>query len=114
MKALVKHFHSPDVDPPTGIVDDDAVLIDFFAGPADSPGAESFSVLVCTPRWVTSELVQGQVVDGRHRLFVERIDLDAVQRHIREYVAQLDEPTWIELTDKIGRLGKWEFEDYRE
>lgn len=28
-------------------------------------------------------------------------------------VGQSDEPTWRELADKIGRIGRWEFEDYR-
>ncbi|WP_115061397.1 Imm8 family immunity protein [Nocardia otitidiscaviarum] len=41
-------------------------------------------------------------------------DLDAVTQYLRGYIAGLDEPSWPELAAKLGRIGMWEFEDYRD
>ncbi|QIS06580.1 hypothetical protein F5X71_33590 [Nocardia brasiliensis] len=74
-------------------------------GPRYGPGEESFDILVCTADWLAAEAKRGVPVSGRHALIMERIDLDVVERYVRDFVAQFDEPTWGELAEKIGRLG---------
>jgi hypothetical protein len=52
-------------------------------------------------------------VVGRHFLFADVIDRPRVEEFIRDRLRRLEAPTWNELAQKIGRLGLWEFEDYR-
>jgi len=46
-------------------------------------------------------------------LIVESFDFDFVSQYLRNAIESLDEPTWERLANKIGRIGKWEFEDYQ-
>ncbi|TDP33080.1 immunity protein 8 of polymorphic toxin system [Nocardia ignorata] len=115
MKAELRAIGSPDTDIQTGILKDrDAIAIRFLAGPKGMAGEESFDLLVCTPRWIADQVGLTGLLHGRHKIIVDRIDLDAVSQYLRGYVAGLDEPTWPELAAKLGRIGMWEFEDYCE
>jgi hypothetical protein len=40
------------------------------------------------------------------------MDLSGIKSFLEGEVENLDEPTWPQLAAKIGRIGKWEFEDY--
>ena len=116
MKASVRTFHSPDVDLVThrpGDPGDVGVLIQILAGPSGGPGEESFDVLACTPRWLDRRLRDVGPIVGRHHLIVEEFDAPRIQEFLRVKVESLDAPTWSKLATKIGRIGRWEFEDYR-
>jgi hypothetical protein len=52
------------------------------------------------------------VLSGRHYLIMARIDVTVLQEFIRTAVEVVDESTWEELALKVGRIGRWEFEDY--
>lgn len=66
MRAAIKAFHSPDVDPDPDLDHftpaDDAdvgILVQLLVGPAGEQGEESFDVVVCTPRWLEREPTGG-------------------------------------------------------
>lgn len=113
MKARLLSLHSPDVDfsMASATARDDVVLVELMIGPADEIGEESFDILVCTPQWIERAVMNGPL-SGRHLVIVKEVDRDAIVQFVEAYLAELDEPTWGELAEKIGRLGKWEFEDY--
>ena len=117
MKARVVAIFSPDVDvashPPSDPADDGLALT-MYVGPEDGPGHESFDLVVCTPRWL-ERVVRDQdgPLVGRHYLIVEAMDLERVLAFLREQVETAQAPTWSELASIVGRLGRWEFEDYR-
>lgn len=116
MKARVRRFHSPDADLNRYVPDDPedvGLLVQIMAGPEDSQGEESFDVVVCTPRWLDRWVRADGPLIGRHHLIVERWDPPRVRLHLIEAVESLEAPTWPELAAKIGRVGKWEFEDYQ-
>lgn len=112
----MKRFHSPDAELQTYEPEDASdfgVLVQVMAGPADGPGEESFDVVVCTPRWLqrlTDE--QGPVI-CRHHLVVESWDWPRIRLFLTQEVETHEAPSWRDLAAKIGRLGKWEFEDYQ-
>lgn len=115
MRATVRRFHSPDVDLETFAPDDPSdveVLIQIMAGPTDGPGDESFDVLVCTPRRLMKRTHDRGPIVGRHYLVVHEWDWPRIRLLLTAKVEALEEPTWRELAVKIGRVGKWEFEDY--
>ena len=116
MRARILHFESLDVDLRTYVprdASDDGVWLRMFVGPTDGPGEESFDVLVCTPAWLQRVAAEQGPQIGRHHLIVSKMDMSLVEEFLRGRVEQLDEPAWEGLAEKIGRIGSWEFEDYR-
>jgi len=53
------------------------------------------------------------MIFGRHYLILFKFNYELMSQKIIDYVNNLDEETWDKLAQKIGRIGKWEFEDYR-
>ncbi|RIJ78089.1 hypothetical protein D1871_04165 [Nakamurella silvestris] len=114
MKAVIRSFISPDADL-DGELDPalDSLFFQMLVGPVDSDGEESFDLTVCTPAWLAEQTQASGIINGRHLLIVERIDFVAIKEYLAAEVAALDEDTWTDLATKIGRLGRWEFEDYQ-
>lgn len=116
MRAAIKRFHSPDVDLENYQPDDpfDAgALVQMMVGPAEGIGEESFDVVVCTPRWLSALVRDEGPVVGRHHLVVESWDWPRIRLFLAHEVESHEAPTWQDLAAKLGRIGRWEFEDYR-
>jgi hypothetical protein len=116
MRAELRRLHSPDVDDlatwtPPG--DGWAILVQVLAGPAGGPGEESFDLTLCTPAWLAERAARDGVVDGRHHLVVAGYDHGRLLAYLRRRVAACEGDDWDEVGAKLGRLGRWEFEDYR-
>lgn len=116
MKATVRALHSPDVDideyQPAD-PEDVHVLVQVMAGPSDGPGAESFDVLICTPGRITEMARANGPLLGRHMVLVDRFDAVQIRRFLVGVFEAEEAATWPELGERLGRIGKWEFEDYR-
>ena len=116
MRASVRRLDSPEVDLDAFEPDDPAnvgILVQIIVGPADAPGEESFDVLVCTPRWLDGWVREEGPLIGRHHLIVESYDAPRIKLYLTSAVEAEGATTWRELTQRIGRLGRWEFEDYQ-
>jgi hypothetical protein len=116
VRAVVRRFHSPDADLDRYVPDDPedvGLLVQLMVGPAGKPGEESFDLVVCTPRRLDRWVREDGPLIGRHHLVVERGDAARIRLFLTEAVESEEALTWPELATKIGRIGKWEFEDYR-
>lgn len=116
MLAELKRLHSPDVlDLPGWIPDTDdfAVLVQVLVAPQGSAGEESFDVIVCSPEWIARRAREERIFDGRHHLVVAQFDYQEFLQYIARYVSSCEGSSWREVATKLGRLGRWEFEDYR-
>jgi hypothetical protein len=116
MKATVRSIHSPDVDLESFLPEDPenvGVLIQMLVGPTEGPGEESFDVVVCTPGWLKSWIQLHGPTIGRHHLIVERYDFQEIRNHLTSIIEAEQGNTWQELALRVGRIGKWEFEDYQ-
>ena len=117
MRAKLKRLHSPDVSDLESFRPSDAedfcVLIQAMFGPENSEGEESFDFLLCTPQWLVRKMKEEAVLPGRHYLFIKQYDINAVKKYLVGYVGQCEGDTWNEIAQKLARIGKWEFEDYR-
>jgi hypothetical protein len=71
--------------------------------------------MVCTPEWFVAEHLPSptSIATGRHFIFVREFDYPALEKFVRDYCASCEGLTWAEVGEKVGRLGHWEFEDYR-
>lgn len=115
MKAELRYLHSPDVDDlkswtPLG---DFAILVQMMVGPHDGEGEESFDLTLCTPGWLATRVREDWIIDCRHHLVVDAYEYGRIERYLRERVGACEGSTWHEVGERLGRLGYWEFEDYR-
>ncbi len=116
MKAKLKSVHSPDIDNLSAYTPDDAdnfsFLLQVFVGPLGEEGEESFDIEVCTPKWLSDNYQLDDILIGRHLLIVFNYNYDRIINKIKSYVESCSGDRWDQLAEKIGRLGRWEFEDY--
>jgi Immunity protein 8 len=116
MRATLLRLHSPDVhDLSSWSPDGDfGILVQLLVGPVGGPGEESFDITLCTAGWLAARARKERIVDARHHVIVHAYDYDLVEQYLRARVAALEGSTWDEVAERLGRLGHWEFEDYRE
>jgi hypothetical protein len=65
------------------------------------------------PAALVEVLADQPVLMGRHWLFVAVFSPRVVEEFLRRRIEQIEGATWSEVAQKVGRLGLWEFEDYR-
>lgn len=116
MKASLRRLTSPDVSnlesyaPPQSEVF--GFLLQVFAGPEDGSGEETFSLTVCTPRWLEQQYEESAVVSGCHHLIVFRYDYARLLQVIASHLDSVEGESWLEVATKLSLFGKWEFQDY--
>ncbi len=117
MTAELKRLHSPDVYDLKGFVpeigDNFGFLLQAMIGPRGMEGEESFDMQVCTPRWLSEHHDRSDILIGRHHLIVFEYDYDRLVDLIAKLCGECSGETWQEIALRLGRIGKWEFEDYR-
>jgi len=111
---------SLDLDPEPSTLPGDpsefALLARMIVGPPDAPGEESFDVTVCSPEWLAKKCHEaGGIYNARHHLVVnvEDFDVRVLRAWLAARVQEVQAESWSEIGSRLGRLGYWEFEDYR-
>ena len=115
MKAALKHLHSPDVDfrdyrPEAA--DNFSFLLQAMIGPEGNDASESFDILVCSPRWLLENCHEPRW--GRHMLIVPKYDLTKIREIIEMHCSSCEGRDWDTIGELLSRIGRWEFEDYRQ
>ncbi len=90
-------------------------LARLYVGPADGEGEDSFDVTVCSPEWIAERCRVDGLFDARHHLVVDvdSFDQRSLRLWLEERVHSVSGNDWATVGAKLGRLGFWEFEDYR-
>lgn len=78
-------------------------------GEYNKPGRDTFDLEVCTPSWLVEECRITYAQVGRHRLLVDHFDPARITTFLRSYCNECAGDDW---SEKIGRIARWEFEDY--
>ena len=116
MRAELKRIHSPDVaDLETfrpAKDDDFGLLLQLVVAPKNGEGEESFDTMLCTPKWLIRNHQKSDIVFGRHHLIVFEYNYPEIQNELKRFVESVEADNWDEITTEIGRIGRWEFEDY--
>lgn len=84
---------------------------------AQLSGEDTFEFLVCTPRWLETQMVNKgnkEYEFGRHHLFLPRYDYALMRRVIEGLCEQATGPDWDTVATRLARYAHWEFEGYRE
>jgi hypothetical protein len=50
---------------------------------------------------------------GLHHVVVTALDYDALFKLVQAFCSRCEGATWREVGAKVGRLGRWEFDEYR-
>lgn len=112
----IRKFHSPEVDDLAGWQpadpDEFAVLLQVIGGPEGTIAEESFDTVVLTPTALARQAQEFGPVIGRHYLIVKSWHWPTIEGFIKRFAATCEGPSWDVVAEKMGRLGKWEFEDY--
>lgn len=118
MRAELKRIHSPDIENLADYYPDDPAsfcfLLQAIVAPLGEEGEESFDIEVCTPKWLSENYQENDIVIGQHLLIVFDYNYDRIFNKIKSYIENCNGDTWDKITQQIGRLGKWEFDDYSE
>jgi hypothetical protein len=118
MRAELKALHSPDVQDLENWQPTDperfGFLLQAMIGPFCGQGMESFDIQVCTPAWFGQNMLSDvDLRTGEHIIFMSRYDYRALVGFIERYCHRCEGETWRDVAQRLGRLGRWEFEDYR-
>lgn len=108
---------SPGNDDPSVFIPEEpdmfAFGLHFLAGADGEEGYDAFEVFVVSPKWLLLNSKE-DIFMGRHMLIMHKYHYQTLRKFIVSYVESCTGETWQEVAEKIGRLGKWEFEDYQE
>ena len=89
------------------------VLVRAMVGPRGGGGEESFDINVCTLQWLEEQIDREGFVFGTHRLFVKTYDTLQIKKLITKFIERYSGASWREVAEKISRIARWEFEDYK-
>ena len=117
MRAMIHSQFSPDLDDleHSTPVESDCFGIAIIAsiGSGDISGADQFTFVVCTPKWLAAQLEAQPYMLGRHYIIVPRYDWDTIKRALTDICAAAPGDDWESITAFLARYGHWEFEDYK-
>ena len=117
IKPTLKRLHSPDVfDLKKPLLDEGnpfCVLVQAMFGPENADGEESFDVMVCNQKWVEQKTAEGYF-SSRYHLVVTHFDITEIEAYLESSAKECVGESWDEVAKKLGKIGKWEFEDYVE
>ncbi len=117
MRAILKRLDlDPDPSTLTGDPAEFALIAHMIVGPSGTPGGESLDVTVCSPQWLAKKCDEvGGIYNARHHLVVnlENFEVRTLRAWLAARVQEVEAESWSEIGERLGRLGYWEFEDYR-
>lgn len=117
MRAEIKSYDSSDIEDFFTYQPEDPLVfafsLNFTIGPVGQTGADNFEVIVVTPDFLRSQYSGSNCYFLRHYLLVKEYNFSTILALMTTYVNSLDAASWEELVVKIGRVARWEFEDYR-
>jgi hypothetical protein len=118
MKAILKDIYSTDISIPLADFKPDdsenfGFLVRIIVEEEKHGGEESFDIMVCTPKWLISNHNKSDIIIGRHYLIVFEYNYLRIYSKLKTIIDEIEVKNWDEIGMIIGRIGKWEFEDYK-
>lgn len=91
--------------------DDFAYELNVELCPTVRKGVNTFTTIVCTPKWMQRQLVKGEPLSGRHHLIVSRHDLGSLMAFLERFVAEVEVERWGDLITWMDRIA-WCRDEY--
>ena len=116
MKAEIKYLHSPDILDLKNYIpemeDNFSFLLQIMVGIKGKPGEESFDIIICTPKWLSENFKNDDMVVGLHYMIVFEYSYQNLYQKLSELMC-IEGNNWEEIAHKLSYIGKWEFENYK-
>lgn len=116
MKAEIKYLHSPDIVDLKAFVpevsDCFSFLLQMMVGEKDKIGEESFDILICTPKWLSSHHTKSDIILGRHYLIMFEYNYNGLYDYLKSLVDKVSGENWKDIALELSTIGLWEFENY--
>ncbi|MDQ0104497.1 hypothetical protein J2T10_004172 [Paenarthrobacter nicotinovorans] len=115
MKPVIKYFYSSDVDVDSYESTDpanDGVFLRMIIGDDQGRGEESFDVIVCTVKWLESQVKIEGPIFSRAYLLMPEVDLPAAMTFLRRAISKIQGATWEAVANEIAKFSIWEFDNY--
>lgn len=117
MRAIIKSYDSYDVEDLNTYQPADplvfVVSINFAIGAVGQAGANYFEVVVVSPDFLHTQYPGSNCYFLRHYLLVKEYNFTSILALMTTYINSLEAESWEQLAEKINRVARWEFEDYR-
>ena len=117
MKPIIVSLDSSDVidlfDYQPEDLEDFGFPLNLTIGIKGQRGADNFQLMVATPKYIQKMHPNQPAILLRHYLIVFRYDFNEILDVINNYVHSIEEDSWDKVAEKIGRIARWEFEDYK-
>ncbi len=118
MKAEIKYINSSDVFNletfKPEIEDNFGFPLRVIVGPKGEQGEESFDMMLCTPKWMETNYKEDAIFFGTHYLIVFKYNYQKIYQKLKDSIESIEAPDWTSIGEEIAKLGKWEFEDYKD
>jgi hypothetical protein len=118
MRAELKRLHSPDAADLRSFEPSHpqrfSLFVQAMVGPAGEDSYESFDFTVASPDWIRMKVEADGPIVGFHHVIVAKYDYAELVDLVTAFCASCEGNTWQEVAAKVGRLGRWEFDDYAE
>jgi len=115
VRAVVRHFISPDVDLENFYPDDPenfSFLLEAIVGPDDGEGDELLQLNVCTLASLRSTVESDRILFGRSLVIVGTSRISEILDAVRSAIERVEADSWAKAAARLARLGHYEFEDY--
>ena len=118
MRAEIKSYYSDDDIGDLSAyqfneADSVGYALTFSIGPVGREGSDNFEIVVTTPEDLQAYYAGKAPVFLRNCMLVENYNFSQILKLMTNYVNSLEEPSWDKLAEKLCRVARWEFEDYR-
>lgn len=85
----------------------------FYVAVEGEEGEAAFDLFICSPQWLVENLSPGTIISGRHYLIMKQYNYERLIQFMKEFVNGCEGDDTIEVLQKVGRLGLWEFEGFK-
>jgi hypothetical protein len=114
-RAELQHLHFPELPEPESSSPPDptdfALLVQALIGLQEEKGADTFSFVVVTPKWLARRVTADRPVLARGHLIVERYDYAQIRAEIVRCCELATGPDWPTVATILSRYARWEYED---
>lgn len=117
VKPVLKRIHYPDLMPGWENNFDPekfCFLAQAMFGPEGEHGEESFSIKICSPGWLMSELDNRNIISGRNLLVMKEFNMELIEAYLKRATSTITEKSWSDVATKLSKFAHWEFEDYSQ
>ncbi len=118
MKAKLIELYSPTIDDLANYIPENVekfcIFIQVFVGIEGQKGEESFDLNIFTPKWLLSNYKKNEIIIPKHSIIVFEYNFERIFHKIKQLIESCSGNSWDEIAQKVGQIGRWEFEDYQE